>query len=171
MRGWYHLPPMRRGLFTLLSAMSLLLCVGTCALWARSYWVMDIVCWVHNERTSSQQGYVAEADGNFFDSVNGSFVFMKMELALPEHSGPLHWAHRDPPIPGTFTSPDATQIPFDFVAMATGILPLTWAIRHGIRRKRNRANICVGCGYDLRATPSRCPECGTAPAQTPCQSA
>jgi hypothetical protein len=44
------------------------------------------------------------------------------------------------------------------------LLMLPWAgqaARFAIRRRRIRANRCVSCGYDLRATSGNCPECGT----------
>jgi hypothetical protein len=55
------------------------------------------------------------------------------------------------------------QAPYWALLAAAAVLPAIWAVRQvGFARRRRRAATgrCVACGYDLRHTPERCPECG-----------
>ena len=48
--------------------------------------------------------------------------------------------------------------------LAPPIILLAHLARKPVRRYvRSRNGACLVCGYDLRATPQRCPECGTIP--------
>ena len=53
------------------------------------------------------------------------------------------------------------SVPHWFLALLFAILPAQH-LRAVVRsRRRRRAGQCPRCGYDLRATPERCPECGS----------
>ena len=59
------------------------------------------------------------------------------------------------------------HVPYWFVVVVSALPSCLWLARAHARRvraRRARLGKCARCGYDLRATPDRCPECGAAPA-------
>ena len=66
---------------------------------------------------------------------------------------------------------------YDMMTVATGVFIVfaAWMAFRGTRRAmiawrahmRSNLHQCIVCGYDLRATSARCPECGTPIPSTP----
>jgi hypothetical protein len=78
-------------------------------------------------------------------------------------AGPVDW----PGKPVLMIPWRSVTIPFPHLAAAAGLLPAVAApglARRLRTRRRAAAGLCLPCGYDMRATPGRCPECGAEPA-------
>jgi hypothetical protein len=52
-------------------------------------------------------------------------------------------------------------IPYWAIALLAAAAPATWLVRRRIGHGRYGRGRCRQCGYDLRASQDRCPECGT----------
>jgi hypothetical protein len=71
------------------------------------------------------------------------------ELSDPAFTDEVAWAY---------------AIPYWPLIILTAVLPAIRLCARSRESKMRASGLCSSCGYDLRATPERCPECGTAPA-------
>lgn len=83
--------------------------------------------------------------------------------------GPLRWQRHSSVNPGIPLAQNSVTV---YVShwLAAGLLaaPVVWVAgqRHARRRRdrlRAELGLCLSCGYNLRGSPGRCPECGAAP--------
>jgi hypothetical protein len=164
---------MVRRLFGLLSALSLLLCVGTCALWVRSKWDRNPQFDNWTFTTADSEYLVVVHSGRFFIDRQPSEHY-DVTGFLEDFKG---WTHHglDPNLSrsslwfgyGEFVTKTGTiawaiAVPCWSMAGIFSVLPAIWIKRHWWRRGRI-PGMCRRCGYDLRATLDQCPECGAMP--------
>jgi hypothetical protein len=156
---------MKRRLFTALSVLSLLLCIATLALWVRSYWQFDHTAWFSRMgvgfTSNSMRGHFQIGFYDFAESRYPGFTY--------DSGSPRYYKLRSEDFFlgfGVEIHPDGLFLasPHWFLALLFAILPALY-LRALIRSRRlHRISLCPRCGYDLRATPNRCPECGAVPA-------
>jgi hypothetical protein len=171
-----RLPGVRRRLFTILSALSLLLRVAMIAAWARSDTHRDarrFVWWGHDYAIASERGTlgidneenIADFEKKKWDETEAAWA---QDRAIPTDDSEDFATHtaihkhmmaifkRQPP------APFRMSVPYWMLIAISAILPALWCVQFHRRCIRIAVGQCALCGYDVRATPQRCPECGTA---------
>ena len=169
---------MKLRLLNLLTALSLLLCVAVCVMWVRSHFRWDgvarwqqepgrleAIAWDSNRGRMSLNWGARPASPD----APGKVMWMRSG-ATPRGLGPVtawqRWVYE------YLRTDTGGGHAIHFLAVhdawlvaVTAILPARrlLAMRH--RRRRAAAGLCARCGYDLRGTPGRCPECGAAPGE------
>ena len=164
---------MRRPLRILFSAatmLSLLLCVATVGLWVRSSSHFDsyyIVSADHGRcrGISSRRGEVWLFDVRTPDGAPlPQPGWQLLPLSAPR---PWWWGYTafDRVNRGGHVVARAQYWRYRSLVLLTIALPAVLLVRQAMmwqRARNDRQNgRCLACGYDLRATPDRCPECGT----------
>jgi hypothetical protein len=188
---------MRRRLLTCLSALSLILCVGTAVLWVRSGTRSDRVgvrraegglciamscsgrlsiAVFHRQPWIFTDGFESERLGSNWPA---AWAWGFPNSGDPKRSGELKgfaWAAGQFEQPGVgmtllpgqsipIGSYRAVAVPHWFLCILFAAVPVIASARSRARRLSQAQGFCSACGYDLRVTPLRCPECGTVPTQ------
>lgn len=183
---------MIRVLFKLTSALSLLLCVGTVVLRVRARSVSDRLDLVPNAYDSYGLKSLPEGICAFHENEGiplghfGGWAFHSNPLPLPHHSpsddnvaqyhstsfmgfksvGYDLWVSY---FKGSVFYSQAWRrnrqiiTPYWALVLLTSLLPTLSTVRRLRRGRRFPNGFCAACGYDLRATPRQCPECGAVP--------
>jgi hypothetical protein len=156
-----------RWLFNGLAMFFLLCCIVTAVFWWRSYFAEELIEVIH----SAHRVDTVELTGGVFQ------LTLREEPTNrpPLHFRVLHTFTGEAPFGGWGPQflhvgpisyngwPMWTRIRIPLWAMFFTFLltPFGWYVHFLATQSRPRAGFCSQCGYDLRASPERCPECGT----------
>ena len=177
---------MRRRLFAVVSAISLLACVGTLALWVRSYWQYDEIRLYEGRETQLVQSSAGTIEFSSYSGLvpnwlgpSGWFTYSSPYSLIDNFFG-THFAgfgvsyegsatfsgyvHPEHPLYGRSWTAAVRRIaaPYWAAVVVTIALPLRWVMLDWQRRKNLDAQHCSSCLYNLTGNTSGvCPECGT----------
>jgi hypothetical protein len=167
------------GPLNLLTALSLLLFVAVAALWAHSYGTAQFLGWSDTSRflgALSMGGLVRLEHGGYgpdSDDPGWSYVAyrappggLRREVRARDRRG--GWLQRLG-VAAARVDYDgdgrrvrrALYFPHWLPGAALLIIPLGRLSSAARRQRPGATGVCPSCGYDLRATPDKCPECGT----------
>ena len=163
------------------TVLSVLLCLAGVALWVLGYWQAYGFGWARPQPPGGQWTFFLKAGsggGGFWINV-GTHGPIEQDASTPEG---LYWtAYGQSPLP--YRAVSATNrwgfghqiVGSARVRSRAFVFPAWWPpalfavlslcrLAQAVRRRRRIAEgHCKSCGYDLRATPERCPECGKVP--------
>jgi len=168
---------MKRRLFTILSALSLLVCFACSLMWLRSGFALDFLSKDDGSRLlSSATGMLEYTTVTYTPPMHptaGRWGYVSMSGSawsgssrpvwnwqwLPDSSSSSHT------VAGHVYATRKIRLPYWIPIFLTALLPLLmlgrWTRTRWQSIRRQRAGLCPNCGYDLRASKERCPECGT----------
>jgi hypothetical protein len=163
------------------------LLVGVVALWVRSYRTADVLMWQrwHDDGGTYRGTFRTVSSGrgvvgiDFTDlttafpsssSAEPKFEWTRTdasEFLLPRETfwnrigiGYVSSSQRTPGLENSTVTTRAYWAPYWLAAVAASVLPLRALAMIGVRARRRRRGRCARCGYDVRFSEERCPECG-----------
>jgi len=160
---------MRYVAFAVPAALSALLLVATCALWVRSHTMTDDIYWYGERRmtrfrTSGGGFWFETRPWQFTTKPHTEWQRYPDKALYPFAPSPTSAIHERLGFLASTTGYDLLLVaPYWALALIAAPLPLVWmrASQRRLRRRwRRRRGLCARCGYDLRASPEACPECG-----------
>ena len=155
-----------RWTFNAIAALSFLLCAATTAMWIRSYFVQPPN--EFSDRWLFDSGYAAIYQGRLTVVYHDSSPAPVRWFQILSFSTPIisidQWDNGGNGWDNFwwYTSVDVRLWLLSAV-FATAPICCLIVNRH---RHRPRSELCADCGYDIRATPERCPECGSVKLKT-----
>jgi hypothetical protein len=173
----------RQRLFNLLAAVSLVVCLGTVALWVSSYSAKESIEYtgaggIYCEFESFGPGVIQvlivhgappPIGLRIFPRVSHAQVYsffpaqvFLMDGIMTAHGAITNWFTPSAKLISSVHVPYRSIAVSDLHVVIFLLLLISAFLMAGRRTRTRHAGICPTCGYDLRATPGRCPECGAA---------